>query len=93
MKRISPIVLGLSLAVAGSLLSAAQEMSSQASIPKVLQITREFIKPGKSGMVHDRSESNFVQAMARAKARPRRDASPNAESAHRQDLQGGRAHG
>jgi hypothetical protein len=67
MKRISPIVLGLSLAVAGSLLSAAQEMSSQASIPKVLQITREFIKPGKSGMVHDRSESNFVQAMARAK--------------------------
>jgi hypothetical protein len=60
-------VLGLSLAVAGSLLSAAQEMSSQASIPKVLQITREFIKPGKSGMVHDRSESNFVQAMARAK--------------------------
>jgi hypothetical protein len=32
-----------------------------------LQITREFIKPGKSGMVHDRSESNFVQAMARAK--------------------------
>jgi hypothetical protein len=67
MKRISPILLGLSLAVAGSLLSAAQEMSSQASIPKVLQITREFIKPGKSGMVHDRSESNFVQAMARAK--------------------------
>ncbi len=33
------------------------------------------------------------QAMARAKARPRRRASPEAESAHRQDLQGGRAHG
>jgi hypothetical protein len=36
-------------------------------MPKVLQLTREFIKPGKSGMVHDRSESAFVQAMSRAK--------------------------
>jgi len=35
--------------------------------PKVLQITREFIKPGKSGAIHDKSESNFVQAMAKAK--------------------------
>ena len=33
------------------------------------------------------------QALVHAKARPRRDASPEAESAHRQDLQGGRAHG
>jgi hypothetical protein len=37
------------------------------AIPRVLQITREFTKPGKSGMVHDKAESAFVQAMARAK--------------------------
>jgi hypothetical protein len=37
------------------------------SVPKVLQITREYTKPGKSGMVHEKTESAFVQAMARAK--------------------------
>lgn len=67
MKRISPVLLGLSLAAMGILSSAAQETTSQAMMPKVLQITREFVKPGKAGMVHDRSESAFVQAMARAK--------------------------
>jgi hypothetical protein len=65
MKKLSPIVLGLSLAVACSAVAAAQDT---ASVPKVLQITREFIKPGKAGAMHDRSESAFVQAMARAKS-------------------------
>jgi hypothetical protein len=37
------------------------------SIPKVLQITREFTKPGKAGMIHDQKESAFVDAMAKAK--------------------------
>lgn len=64
MKIINLIVLGLSLAVAGSTFTAAQETPT---MPKVLQITREVIKPGKAGAIHDRSESNFVQAMARAK--------------------------
>jgi hypothetical protein len=35
--------------------------------PKVLVIDREFTKPGKSGAVHEKSESAFVQAFARAK--------------------------
>jgi len=49
-------------------MTAAQEMSpGSMSVPKVLQITREFTKPGKAGMVHDKAESAFVQAMARAK--------------------------
>jgi len=65
MKMISPVVFGLSLAVAGSTLAAAQEMMS--GPPKVLQIDREFIKPGKAGVMHDKSESHFVQAMERAK--------------------------
>jgi hypothetical protein len=54
----------VSLAVAGSTFAAAQETHHP---PKVLEITREFIKPGKAGAIHDKSESNFVAAMARAK--------------------------
>jgi hypothetical protein len=44
-------------------MAAAQENT----IPKVLQITREYTKPGKAGMVHDKTESAFVQTMSRAK--------------------------
>jgi hypothetical protein len=36
--------------------------------PKVLVIMREFVKPGKSGAIHDKSESAFVQAYAKAKS-------------------------
>jgi hypothetical protein len=64
MSKLNPILLGLSLAVAGSSMAAAQET---AAFPKVLQITREFIKPGKAGMAHDKTESAFVAAMARAR--------------------------
>jgi hypothetical protein len=64
MKKLSPILLGLSLAVAGSSLAAAQQT---ASLPKVLQITREYIKPYKAGMAHDKTESAFVTAQTRAK--------------------------
>jgi hypothetical protein len=35
--------------------------------PKVLTVFREFVKPGRGGMVHEKSESAFVQALARAK--------------------------
>ena len=63
MNRTIPVLLGLSLA-ASSICALAQQ--SQAP-PKILTLTREFIKPGKSGAIHDRSESAFVQAMARAK--------------------------
>ncbi len=64
MKIATPVLLALSFAVTGSMLAAAQEASGP---PQVLHIVREFLKPGKSGAIHDRSESNFVQAMARAK--------------------------
>lgn len=62
--RISPILLGLSLAAAGSLLAAAQD---PATPPKVIQLQREFIKPGKAGAIHDKSEANFVATMNRGK--------------------------
>jgi hypothetical protein len=62
------LLLGFALGFAGSLLATAQDSSTEApSMPKVLQIQREFIKPGKGGALHDRSEAAFVQAMERAK--------------------------
>jgi hypothetical protein len=36
--------------------------------PNVLVIHREYLKPGKSGMLHDRSESAFIHAFADAKS-------------------------
>ncbi len=64
MKMTIPVLLGLSLAA--GLTPYVQAQPSPAP-PKVLHIEREFIKPGKAGAIHDRSESAFVQAMARAK--------------------------
>ena len=64
MKMLSPVMLGLSIAVAGSTLAAAQETPSDF---KVLQITREYTKPYKNGMAHDKTESAFVQAVTKAK--------------------------
>jgi hypothetical protein len=64
MRKISPVLLGLSIAVIGCSFAAAQET---ASMPKVLQITREFTKPYKNGAAHDKTESAFVQASIRAK--------------------------
>src|SRR6266436_2963859 len=58
----------LSLAATYAYVATAQEApSGSSSIPKVLQITREFLKPGKAGMAHDKTESAFVAAMTRAK--------------------------
>lgn len=68
MKMLIRMLMGLSLAVGCVALTAAQEQSQGSmSIPKVLQITREYTKPGKAGMIHDKMESAFVQAMTRAK--------------------------
>jgi len=66
--KFSPILLGLSLAVAGNLPAAAQDASTAtASTPKYLQVIVEYTKPGKGGMAHDKTESAFVAAMAKAK--------------------------
>lgn len=68
MNKVSGCLLGLSLALTCACVTAAQEKSpGNASIPKVLQIQREFVKPGKAGTAHERMESAFVEAMKRAK--------------------------
>jgi hypothetical protein len=68
MNKLRRSLLGVCLVVTCSCLAAAQENpQAGVSIPKVLQITREYTKPGKAGMVHEKTESAFVQAMTRAK--------------------------
>jgi hypothetical protein len=65
MSRISPVLLGVSLALGAGAIAAAQDATP--TPPKVIQITREWLKPGKSGMAHDKSEAAFVSVMNRAK--------------------------
>ena len=68
MKKIVSSLFGLSLALGCVFTASAQEnMAGSATRPRILQITREYTKPGKSGMIHDKAESAFVQAEARAK--------------------------
>jgi hypothetical protein len=67
MKRINLILWGLSAAMAGSLVASAQDMSSTSSIPQVLQIIREYVKPYKGGMAHDKTEGAISAAFAKAK--------------------------
>ncbi len=69
MKRITGSMLALFalLAVGRSGMAVAQDKTTTMMPPKVLTITREYTKPGKSGTAHEKTESGFVQAMAKAK--------------------------
>jgi len=68
MKTLGCSLLGVLLVVTLSGIATAQESPQrEMSIPKVLQIIREYTKPGKSGMAHEKTESAYVQAMTRAK--------------------------
>lgn len=55
------------LAVTFACATAARAQSEGTAVPRVLQITREYTKPGKAGQAHDKMEAAFVQAMAKAK--------------------------
>jgi hypothetical protein len=66
MKKLMGIVVAVFLALAGADIIAAQASGDHAP-PKVLSITREWVKPGKTGAAHEKAESLFVQAFARAK--------------------------
>lgn len=68
MKKMMGYLLGLGLLLAGAGIAGAQgNKAGTNGPPKVLTITREFTKPGRGGMMHDKTESAFVQAMSRAK--------------------------
>ena len=69
MRKLNPILLGLSLAACTGLPAAAQDAAQPtASTPKYLQVTVEYTKPGRGGMAHDKTESAFVAAMDKAKS-------------------------
>ena len=69
MKKFWGILLGILFVLATATVAVAQENSGEMHAPpKVLYINREIIKPGKSGAVHERSESAFVKAMSGAKS-------------------------
>ncbi len=69
MKTLCGYLLGICVATSFTGVAAAQDKSSTMAPPKVLTITREFVKPGKTGTTHDNAESAFVKAMTAAKSK------------------------
>lgn len=68
MKKMVGLSLGIILLSAGSGLMLAQtNPDGTTNPPKVLIIQREFLKPGKAGSLHEKSEAAFVRAMQEAK--------------------------
>lgn len=68
MRKIVGLSLGIILMSMGSNLMLAQtNPDGTSNPPKVLLIQREFLKPGKAGSLHEKSEAAFVRAMQAAK--------------------------
>lgn len=69
MKKFSGILIAMSLFLGMACVVRAQENGAMGEHkpPKILTITREFVKPGKAGNAHDKTESAYVAAMAGAK--------------------------
>ena len=65
MKKMTPLSAGLCLLSLGSCVASAQDPNM--GPPKVLVTIREYIKPGRAGSMHEKTESAFVRAMAAAK--------------------------
>jgi hypothetical protein len=64
MNHFAKIALGVCIGVGVVCAAAAQDKPAP---PQVLQITREYVKPGRQGVAHEKAESAFVNAMKRAK--------------------------
>jgi hypothetical protein len=68
MKKLSGLLLVSCLFCGASGGLVAQETTGDVTAPpKVLVIEREFVKPGKAGSAHDKTESAFVHAMTAAR--------------------------
>ena len=68
MRKTSSLFLGLSLAASTVTMAAAQDQNPSAvKPPKYIQITVEYLKPGKGGLAHDKTESAYVQANQKLK--------------------------
>ena len=68
MKKFTGLLLGSSLLFGWiGIVTAQEKPAGMPPPPKVLVIFREFLKPGKAGSTHEKSESAFVQVFTRAK--------------------------
>ena len=68
MKRLIGLSSALCLLSLGTCIASAQEAADEhMTPPKVLVINREYLKPGKAGSLHEKSESAFIRAMTAAK--------------------------
>ena len=68
MKRLtgfSALLVLLAVGIPG--ITCAQEKPEGMMPPKILTVTREYTKPGKSGTMHEKAEHGFVEAMTNAK--------------------------
>ncbi len=68
MKKLTGFLLGISFLFGGFSIVAAQEKSDTSmNPPKILVIYREYLKPGRAGSIHEKSERAFVKAFSNAK--------------------------
>jgi hypothetical protein len=67
-KKAYGVLLALTLCLGTATVVSAQEKSMNTAPPKILNVVREVVKPGKGGAAHERTESAFVRAMTAAKA-------------------------
>ena len=67
-KKSFGVLLGLTFCLGTANVASAQEAAMDKAPPKVLNVVREVVKPGKGGAAHERTESAFVRAMTAAKA-------------------------
>jgi hypothetical protein len=67
MKKLIGFSLWLFICTCNFATTFAQESTDQMKPPNVLVIMREFLKPGKGGSTHEKSEGAFVKAMTDAK--------------------------
>jgi hypothetical protein len=68
MKKINGLSAALCLLFFGFGVASAQQAADETMTPpKVLVINREYLKPGRAGSLHEKTESAFVRAMTAAK--------------------------
>lgn len=68
MKVCAVVSIAASAVFVASALIASAQMAGVTQPPKVLVIDREFLKPGKSGSLHEKTEAAFVKALRDAKS-------------------------
>jgi hypothetical protein len=67
MKKLIGVLFGAFCLFAFLGVAVAQDANETTPPPKILVITREYLKPGRAGTPHEKTERPFVEAMEKAK--------------------------